>query len=62
MTARRSAGSAPEGPLEADAHRAEETAGKPDGLVEPAGQPQNAVLADNARVIRWAGPAFTLFC
>ena len=62
MTARRAAaGGSGEGPLAAGAHRVEETAGKLDGLVEPAGEPQNAVLIDNARVVRWAGPAFTLF-
>jgi hypothetical protein len=32
-----------------------------DGLVGPAGEPENAVLADNARVVRWAGPAFAVF-
>ena len=30
-------------------------------LVPPADEPENAVLADNARVVRWAGPAFALF-
>jgi hypothetical protein len=44
------------------AQDAERVAGKLDGLVNPAGEPENAVLADNARVVRWAGPAFTLFC
>lgn len=32
-----------------------------DDLVEPAPEPENAVLVDNARVVRWAGPAFALF-
>ncbi len=32
-----------------------------DELVEPADEPENAVLVDNARVVRWAGPAFALF-
>jgi hypothetical protein len=30
-------------------------------LVPPARQPENAVLVDNAQVVRWAGPAFVLF-
>lgn len=34
---------------------------KLDDLVEPAPEPENAVLVDNARVVRWAGPAFVLF-
>ena len=40
---------------------AEETAGQLDELVAPADEPENAVLVDNARVVRWTGPAFTLF-
>lgn len=32
-----------------------------DALVEPAAEPENAVLVDDARVVRWAGPAFALF-
>ncbi len=32
-----------------------------DELVKPAPEPENTVLVDNARVVRWAGPAFTLF-
>ena len=31
------------------------------GLVPPAPEPENAVLTDDARVVRWAGPAFVLF-
>ena len=31
-----------------------------DGLVAPADEPENAVLVDNARVVKWAGPAFAL--
>jgi hypothetical protein len=34
---------------------------KLDELVEPADEPENAVLVDNARLVRWAGPAFALF-
>jgi hypothetical protein len=40
---------------------AEELAGSLDELVEPAAEPENAVLVDNARVVTWAGPAFALF-
>jgi hypothetical protein len=43
------------------ARDAEEVAGQLDGLVAPAREPENAVLVDNARVVRWAGPAFALF-
>ena len=37
-------------------------ADKLDGLVHAAAEPENAVLADNARMVRWVGPAFALFC
>lgn len=40
---------------------AEKVAEQLDELVSPAHEPENAVLADNARVVRWAGPAFALF-
>jgi hypothetical protein len=40
---------------------AEEVADQLDGLVAPADEPENAVLVDNARVVRWAGPAFAFF-
>jgi hypothetical protein len=43
------------------ARDAEEVAGQLDELVVPADEPENAVLVDNARVVRWAGPAFALF-
>jgi hypothetical protein len=43
------------------ARDAEEMADQLDELVAPADEPENAVLADNARVIRWAGPGFALF-
>ena len=43
------------------AHDAEGAADKLDGLVQPADEPENAVLIDNARVVRWTGPAFVLF-
>lgn len=40
---------------------AEGMAERLDELVEPADEPENAVLVDNARIVRWAGPAFALF-
>ena len=40
---------------------AEEVVGQLDELVQPAPEPENAVLTDNAQVVRWAGPAFALF-
>jgi hypothetical protein len=32
-----------------------------DAVVEPSAEPENAVLTDNSRVVRWAGPVFALF-
>jgi hypothetical protein len=32
-----------------------------DAMVEPIGEPENAVLTDNAKLVRWAGPMFALF-
>jgi hypothetical protein len=43
------------------ARDAEEVADQLDELVKPAHEPGNVVLTDNARVVRWAGPAFVLF-
>ncbi len=43
------------------ARDAGEVADQLDELVRPAREPENAVLTDNARVVRWAGPAFVLF-
>lgn len=43
------------------ANNADRAADKLDGLVEPAAEPENAVIVDNARLVRWAGPAFVLF-
>jgi hypothetical protein len=40
---------------------AAEVADKVGELVRPADEPENAVLVDNAQVVRWAGPAFVLF-
>jgi hypothetical protein len=61
MTASQSADGPLESPLEAAPHRVEEAAGELDELVHLASEPGNAMLADNARVVRWAGPAFALF-
>ena len=43
------------------ARDAEQVAAQLDELVKPAREPENAVLTDNARVVRWAGPAFVVF-
>jgi hypothetical protein len=43
------------------ARDAEQAADQLDKLVGPAREPENAVLTDDARVVRWAGPAFSLF-
>ena len=32
-----------------------------DALIEPTSEPENAVLTDNAKLVRWAGPMFALF-
>jgi hypothetical protein len=34
---------------------------KVDDLVKPAAQPENAVLLDDTRLVRWTGPLFALF-
>jgi hypothetical protein len=39
----------------------DEAADRLGGLVEPAAEPGNAVIVDDARLVRWAGPAFVLF-
>jgi hypothetical protein len=39
----------------------DEIASKLDGLVEPAPEAENAVLTDEARVVRWTGPLFVVF-
>jgi len=49
-----------EGPVER-MREPEATAGKLDELVTPVGESENAVFVDNARLVRWAGPAFALF-
>lgn len=43
------------------ADEAEEAAEKLDRKVHRAPEPENTVLMDNARIVRWAGPAFALF-
>ena len=39
----------------------ERLVGKLDDLVAPAAEPENAVLVDQSRLVRWAGPSFALF-
>ncbi len=39
---------------------ADDPLNKLDQLVDPAPEPENAVLTDNAPVVRWAGPVFAL--
>jgi hypothetical protein len=39
----------------------EDPIAKLDKLVEPAPEPENAVLVDESRVVRWTGPLFALF-
>jgi len=39
----------------------DEIIGKIDAMVDRAPEPENAVLADDARVVRWTGPFFALF-
>lgn len=36
-------------------------AGDIENLIPPARDPEDAVLPDNARIVRWAGPAFVFF-
>lgn len=43
------------------ADRADDLAEQAQNLVPPAAEPENSVLPDNARIVRWAGPAFALF-
>ena len=40
---------------------ADDLLGQLDDMVGPSAEPDNKVLTDNARVVRWAGPLFTLF-
>lgn len=43
------------------ADRTDDLAEQAQNLVPPAAEPENSVLPDNARIVRWAGPAFALF-
>ena len=43
------------------ARDADEVIDQIDELVPAAPEPENAVLVDNARAVRWAGPVFALF-
>jgi hypothetical protein len=42
-------------------HGPEELIDKIDDLVRPADEPENTILVDEARIVRWAGPLFALF-
>lgn len=46
--------------MEPDSDQAD-VATRLDALIEPAGEPENAVITDNVRLVRWAGPMFALF-
>ena len=39
----------------------EQVVSKIDAMVAPAPEPENAVLTDETRVVRWTGPLFALF-
>lgn len=39
----------------------DELVDKIDSLVQPADEPENAVLVDESRIVRWTGPLFALF-
>jgi len=39
----------------------EDVIGRIDALVPAAAEPENAVLTDQTRIVRWAGPCFALF-
>ncbi len=49
------------GPAEELLSRADDLVGKLDALVDPAPEPENAVLVDGAPVVKWTGPLFALF-
>src|SRR5690242_21264818 len=49
------------GPRGTDVGAPADPVGRLDALVPPAPEPENAVLADDARTVRWAGPLFALF-
>jgi hypothetical protein len=42
-------------------HGLHERIDKVEHLVKPAAEPENAVLLDDARIVRWTGPLFVLF-
>jgi hypothetical protein len=46
--------------MEPDADH-EDVLSRLDAMVEPTAEPENAVLTDNAKLVRWAGPMFALF-
>ncbi len=39
----------------------DELVDKIDSLVQPADEPENAVLVDDSRIVRWTGPLFAMF-
>jgi hypothetical protein len=41
--------------------QSEDLLGRLDDLVRPAPEPENAVLTDGSRIVRWTGPLFALF-
>ncbi len=45
--------------MEPDADH-EDVISRLDALIEPAGEPENAIITDDARLVRWAGPGFAL--
>ena len=49
------------GPRGKDDGTPEDLVERLDALVEPAPEPENAVLTDDARAVRWTGPLFALF-
>ena len=49
------------GPRGSGAGAPEDLVERLDALVEPAPEPENAVLTDDTRAVRWAGPLFALF-
>jgi hypothetical protein len=42
-------------------HQADEVVGKIDSLVPTADQPENEVIVDTSRIVKWTGPLFALF-
>ena len=49
------------GPRAGGSGEPEDLVDRLDALVKPAPEPENAVLTDDTRAVRWAGPLFVLF-